>query len=70
MWQKSNQFLEKNKDAFLQALVENPMPVLSAFFQHPAFVWLHSEIPGLQPLDGPKGLVFYPTVKNERASTS
>lgn len=59
MWEKSNQFLEDNRDAFLQALVENPMPVLSAFFQHPAFIGLHSEIPGLKPLDQPKGTVFY-----------
>lgn len=69
MWEKSSQFLEDNKETFIQALVENPMPVLSAFFQHPAFVGLHSEIQGLKPLDGTKGLVFYPTIKNEREST-
>ena len=70
MWEKSSQFLEDNREAFLQALVENPMPALSAFFRHPAFVGLHSEIQGLKPLDGPIGLVFYPTIKNEREPTT
>ena len=70
MWEKSSQFLEDNREAFLQALVENPMPALSAFFQHPAFVGLHSEIQGIQPLDGPTGLVFYLTFKDERESTT
>lgn len=59
MWEKSNQFLEDNKDAFLQALAENPVPVLSAFFEHPAFKGLHSRIDGILPLDGPVGQVYY-----------
>lgn len=52
MWEKSSQFLEDNRDAFLQALGFQPMPVLSAFFQHPAFIGLHSEILEMKPLDG------------------
>jgi len=69
MWEKSSQFLIDNREVFLQALVENPMPVLSAFFNHPAFVGLHSEIPGIQPLNGPAGIVFYMTFKDEREPT-
>jgi hypothetical protein len=69
MWEKSNQFLEDNREAILQALVENPMPVLSAFFKHPAFS-LNYEIPGIQPMNGPKGIVFYWTIKDEREPTT
>ena len=70
MWEKSNQFLEENRELFLHALEKNPERVLEAFFKHPAFIGLHSEIPGIQPMNGPKGIVFYWTIKDEREPTT
>lgn len=64
MWEKSNQFLEENRELFLHALEKNPERVLEAFFKHPAFS-LNYEIPGIQPMNGPEGLVFYWTIKDE-----
>jgi hypothetical protein len=44
MFEKSNQFLEENKERILMALVNDPVPVLSALFNHPIFS-LNYEIP-------------------------
>jgi hypothetical protein len=69
MFEKSNRFLEENKELILIALEKNPELFLEVFFKHPVFS-MNFEISGLQPLEGPKGLVFYPTIKNERGSTA
>jgi hypothetical protein len=64
MFEKSNQFLEENKERILIVLEKNPELFLEVFFKHPAFS-MNFEISGLQPLEGPKGLIFYSTIKNE-----
>lgn len=70
MFEKSNKFLEDNKERILMALVNDPVPVLSAFFKHPIFS-LNYEIPGIIPLDGPPGVVYYMNIsKDERESTT
>lgn len=69
MFERTNQFLEDNKELILIALERNPQQFLDVFFKHPAFS-LNFEISGIQPMDGPKGLVFYPTIKDERRSTT
>lgn len=52
------------------ALANDPVPVLSAFFEHPIFS-LNYEIPGIIPLDGPPGVVYYMNIsKDERGPTT
>lgn len=70
MFEKSNQFLDENVEKLLMALEKDPVPVLSAFFKHPNFS-LNYEIPGIIPLDGPPGVVYYVNIsKDERESTA
>lgn len=70
MFEKSNQFLEDNRERILIALANDPVPVLSALFSHPIYS-LNYEIPGIIPLDGPPGVVYYMNIpRDERESTA
>lgn len=67
MFEKTQQFLEQNKEAVLASLIENPQAFFDVFFKHPAFS-MNFEISGIQPLDGPSGKVFYPTFDVEQSA--
>ena len=66
MFEKTQQFLEQNKEAVLASLIENPQAFFDVFFKHPAFS-LNFEISGIQPMDGPKGVMFCSNFKVEHS---
>ena len=64
MFEKTEQFFEENRDRILAFIDENPKFFLEMMAKHPAFNMFLREIPGIQPLNGPKGQVFHLTISD------